>query len=256
MPPIAIIQARMGSTRLPGKVLKPILGHPMLWHIIQRVNCVEGLSKVVVATSDRAGDEEIRLFCKENDIPFFAGSEYDVLDRFYQSAVKYSGDPIIRITGDCPLIDPELVTRLLEMYLEGRYDHVGIAAGAGAIFLDGLRYPNGLDAECFSFAALERAWRYAERPLEREHVTPFMWLRPKEFKLGVLKSERDYSHLRLTVDNIEDFELISKIYEALYNETKPFSLNDVIRYLIRHPELVLINKSYIGKERYIEIWKM
>lgn len=255
MQPIAIIQARMGSTRLPGKVLKPILGHPMLWHIVQRVNSVDGLSMAVVATSDRTGDEPIRQFCRKNDISLFAGSEHDVLDRFYRSAIEYSGDPIIRITGDCPLIDPELVKKLLEIYLQGRYDHVGIATGAGAVFLDGFRYPDGLDAECFSFAALEQAWHDAEKPSEREHVTPYIWLRPEDFRLGVLKSEKDYSHLRLTVDNEEDFKLIDKIYKALYNENKHFSLCDVLRYLERNPDLASTNNSYIGKENYIEIWK-
>lgn len=254
MPPIAIIQARMGSTRLPGKVLKPILGYPMLWHIVQRANRIKGLSNVVVATTDLASDEPVRLFCQENDISLYSGSENDVLDRFYLASAEYSGDPIIRITGDCPLVDSELITRLLEYYLQGGYDHAGIATGAGAIFLEGYRYPDGLDAECFSFAALERAWLDAKKPSDREHVTPYIWLRPEVFKLGVLKSEKDFSHLRLTVDNEEDFKLISKIYEALYSQNNRFSLSDVLECLRKCPDLSSINQSYIGKERYAEIW--
>lgn len=253
---VAIIQARMGSTRLPGKVLKPILGRPMLWHIVQRVRWVTGVVEVVVATSDQPGDNPIQRFCREYGIASFAGSENDVLDRFYHTAVKYEGDPLIRITGDCPFVDPGVVGRLLELYGTGRYDHVGVATGAGAIFLDGGRFPDGLDAECFSFAVLERAWRGATEPSDREHVTPYMWRAPGQFRVGTLKSEKDYSHLRWTVDNESDFQLVSQAYEALYQEDKPFLMADILRYLASHPELAEINESFVGQEGYLEVWRL
>ena len=160
--PVIVIQARMGSTRLPGKVLKPIVGKPMLWHIVQRSRWIEGVTDVVVATSEHEQDEPIRTFCLKDDIAFTAGSESDVLERFYQAAVQCGGDPLIRITGDCPFIDPEVVTRLLQLYNTGQYDHVGVATGAGAIFMKDHRFPDGLDAECFSLEALEQAWYEAQ----------------------------------------------------------------------------------------------
>ena len=256
MRPVSIIQARMGSTRLPGKVLKPILGRPMLWYIVQRVRWAPDVVEVVVATSDQPGDEPIRRFCQEHDIALFAGSENDVLDRFYRAAVQYAGDPLIRITGDCPFVDPKVVGCLLELYKIGDYDHVGVATGAGAVFLDGGRFPDGLDAECFSFATLERAWRETTEPSDREHVTPYVWRVPGRFRLGVLKAERDYFHLRWTVDTEADFGLVSQVYEALYREDKPFLMADILRYLAGNPELAAINESFIGQEGYLEVWKL
>ncbi len=245
----------MGSTRLPGKVLRPILGRPMLWHIVNRVGRAPGISKVVVATSSLPKDAPIREFCQKEGINHFSGSESDVLDRYYQAAVLFEADPIIRITGDCPLVDPQVVGKLLAFYESGGYDHVGVATGAGAVFLDGGRYPNGLDAECFSFRALEKAYNEATLPTDREHVTPYIWRHPSLFELGVMKSKIDYSHLRFSVDYEADFELISQIYGALYNDNEPFLLDDVIRFISTHPELVDMNKGYIGKEGYKDLWK-
>jgi len=254
MRPVAIIQARMGSTRLPGKALKPILGRPMLWYIVQRARWVPGVAEVV-ATSDQPGDEPIRRFCQEYGIALFAGSESDVLDRFYQAAIQYAGDPLIRITGDCPFVDPEVVGHLLELYKTGDYDHVGVATGAGAMFLDGGRFPDGLDAECFGFATLERAWREATEPSDREHITPYIWRVPGRFRVRRLKAEKDYSHLRWTVDNEADFQLVSHVYEALYREDEPFLMSDILGYLASHPELAAINQAFIGKEGYLEVWE-
>ena len=254
MNPTAIIQARLGSTRLPGKVLRPIQGQPMLWHIVRRVRHTPGLAQVVVATSDQAGDAPIRAFCAEAGIPCFAGSEQDVLDRFYQAAVEYGGDPVIRITGDCPLVDPQVIGRVLALYGTGDYDHVGVATGAGALFLDGGRFPDGLDAECFSHAALEHAWREASRPSDREHVTPYLWRQPDQFRLGVLKSPADYSRLRWTVDNAIDFQLISRLYEALDRADTIFHMDDILAYLQAHPELTSLNQDLIGQEGYQALW--
>lgn len=255
MQPTVIIQARMNSTRLPGKVLRPILGRPMLWHVVNRAKYVAGIERVVVATSDQAGDEPIRSFCEANQIECFAGSESDVLDRFYRAACEFKGDPIIRITADCPFVDPVLVGRLLEIYRRGSYDHVGVATGAGALFLDSGRFPDGLDAECFSFNALCRAWREAEEASDREHVTPYLWRAPKRFRVGTLTSERDYSHLRWTVDNEADFELVVQVYEALFCEDKPFGMKDILALLEAHPDLNSINRNFIGSEKYLEVWK-
>ncbi len=253
---IAIVQARLGSTRLPGKVLKPILGRPMLWHIAERLRSVSDIKHVVVATSDQSGDEPIRRFCYEEGIAFFAGSENDVLDRFYQAATRYKGEPVIRVTGDCPFADPEVIKRLLALYHTGHYDYVGVATGAGAIFSNSGRFPDGLDAECFSLGALELAWREATHPLDREHVTPYIWRNKHIFRCGILTSKEDYSQLRWTVDNHADFQLVSRIYEALYNDSKPFLMSDILNYLSDHSELMALNQSFLGKEGYQKLWEV
>ena len=254
MRPVIIIQARMGSTRLPGKVLKPILGQPMLWHIARRLRGISSVADVVVATSASPSDQPILDFCRTQGIPVAAGSELDVLDRFYRTALQYEADPVIRVTGDCPLVDPELIERLLALYRAGDYDHVGIATGAGALFLEGGRFPDGLDAECFSFSALKQAWREATAMSDREHVTPYLWRQPERFRLDLLKSPTDYSDLRWTVDTEQDFALIVQIYAALYQENHLFLMADVLDYLEQHPELTQFNNALIGKEGYREVW--
>jgi len=254
MSSVAIIQARMGSTRLPGKVMKMVLGKPMLWHIVQRLKLAPGLNAVVVATSDQPADEPICSFCLDSGIPCFVGSENDVLDRFYRAAVHFKADPVIRITADCPFVDPSVVGKLLCLYEEGEFDHLGVATGAGALFLDGGRFPDGLDAECFSFASLERAWQEAVQPSDREHVTPYIWRNKELFRSGHLKSDRDYSHLRWTVDNEADFKLVSRVYEALYSEDSVFLLEDILAFVADHPELSDLNRDFIGKEGYLQVW--
>ncbi len=251
---IGMIQARMGSTRLPGKVLKEILGKPMLWHIVQRVRCVRRLSEVIVLTSVSREDELIQQFCKSETIPVFAGDESDVLDRFYQAALFCGADPIVRVTGDCPLVDPELIDRLIECFATGSYDHVSVATGAGALFLESGCYPDGLDAECFSFAALKQAWSEAIETSDREHVTPYIWRVPGRFRCHMIQSPVDYSHWRWTVDHLDDFRMIVRIYEALYRDGEPFLFPEVIDHLKRNPELASMNQSRIGCEGYEQVW--
>lgn len=250
MKTVAIIQARMGSTRLPGKVLKLILGRPMLWHIVERVRAVPSIAEVVVAVPDNPGNEVLRRFCVDNQIALFAGSETDVLDRYYRAAQQFKADPVIRITADCPLADPQLIERLIQRYASGSYDHVGIAAGAGAQLLDKRRFPDGLDAECFGFSALNRAWHEATDPRDREHVTRYMWNNKEIFHCGMLTADVVYPKLRLTVDHPEDFELVTKIYEAVYNEGRPFELSDVMNFLKNNPGLVDLNREWTEADNY------
>jgi len=256
MNPIAIIQARVGSSRLPGKVLRPILGRPMLWYIVHRLRFVSELSDVIVATSDQPENDPIRQFCAAEQIPVLSGNENDVLDRFYQAALLYKGDPLLRITGDCPFVDPKIVSDLLNLYRTVDADHAAVATGAGAIHLAGGRFPDGLDAECIRFTALEKAWREAHETPDREHVTPYIWRNKNIFRCEILKSKNDYSQLRWTVDNEEDFQLVTKIYEALFNEKQPFLMNDILDYLSAHSELTDLNQSFIGKEGYQKLWNI
>ena len=245
----------MGSTRLPGKVLRPLAGAPTLVRIVERVRACPSIAKVVVATSDRDADGPIRELCENEAIEWFAGSEHDVLDRFHQAAARVHGDPLIRITADCPLVDPGLLAKLIALFEGGEYDHVGVATGAGALFLGQGRYPDGLDAECFSVAALERAWREATSAPDREHVTPYIWRHKDLFRCGQLTSPVDYSQLRWTIDNEADYVLIAQIYAALHRPDRAFGLDEVLRYLAAHPELAVANEAFVGKEGYREVWQ-
>lgn len=242
---VAIVQARMGSTRLPGKVLRPLAGGPVLWHVVERARQAPGLAEVVVATSSEPGDEAVQAFCRERDISVFAGSETDVLDRYYRAATAFGADPVVRITADCPLVDPDVIDRVLGLYRTGRYDYVASAAGAPARLCDGGRYPDGLSVEVCSYAALARAWREADERSDREHVTPYLSRVPGRFRVGIVRSAADLSHLRLTVDYEEDLELVSRLYEALYSDERPFfGLAEVVAHLEAHPELADVNREH------------
>lgn len=255
MKTLAIIQARMGSTRLPGKVLRPILGKPMLAHLVERVASARGIDQVVVATSTLQADQEIVRFCDQAGIASFTGAENDVLDRYYQAARHYDGDALIRITADCPLADPEVIAALIALYQSGDYDYASVATGAGALFLDGARYPDGYDTECIRRSALERAWSEASAAGDREHVTPYLWRQPERFRQAQLTSPVDHSALRLTVDNEEDFSLIAAIYAALHSPQRHFALPEVVAFLDAHPELRERNQMHVGHEGYEALWR-
>lgn len=248
---IAIIQARLGSTRLPGKVLLEIESKPVLFHIVDRIKRVLKIDNIIVATSDLNINSKITSFCKENKIDFFVGSEENVLDRFYNAALKHNAKNIIRITGDCPLVDPNLLSKLINYYEKHNFDYCGIATGAGVAGKESIfRYPDGLDAEIFKFSTLENAFKNASTKLELEHVTPYIWGNPEKFKLGVLNSDIDYSNLRWTLDNFEDFKLIKWIYSKLYSKKKYFNMLDVIGLIEDNKDKFEQNKHLIGKEGY------
>ncbi len=245
----------MGSTRFPGKVLKPILGTPMLWHIVRRVRSARSIDEVVVAAPDTGTDEELRQFCRDYKIPFFAGSETDVLDRFHGAAKQFGGDPVLRITADCPLVDPQVIECLLAMYRKGEHDHVGVVAGAGAVGVASGNFPDGLDAECFSLASLEQSWSNAEDPRDREHVTRYMWSQRDKFRCGQLFADRRFPSVRLTVDHPKDFELACHIYEALGRDNRIFFLAEVIAFLEKNPELADLNRHLTQEQNYQAVLK-
>ena len=246
---VAIIQARMGSTRFPKKVLMPILEKEMLWHIINRLKKSNFLDEVVIATTKSEEDKQILRFTDSVGIKSFAGSEEDVLDRYYQATKKFRANTIVRITADCPLIDPMIIDKALELFYEEDFDYVSNYI----IDEHGIRkptYPDGLDVEVFSFFALEKAWREGRKPSEREHVTPYIWSHPKIFKIGSIQNERDLSHFRWTVDYPEDLEFVREIYKRLYKEDGIFYMEDVIRLIKEEPKLIEINKDFIRNEGY------
>lgn len=230
----AIIQARMGSTRLPGKVLKEVLGKPILWHLINRIKKAKLTNKIIIATTKNEIDRPILKFAEENGIKNYAGSEENVLDRYYQAAKKFNADPIVRITADCPLIDPEIIDSVVRYYLDNEYDYV-------ANTLVPSTFPDGMDVEVFSFKNLEKIWKEATLPSQREHVTFYFWQNPEIFSVGRYDLPEDLSKYRLTLDYPEDLVLIKIIFEELYPKNSRFSLYDIVEFLRSNPELQKIN---------------
>jgi glutamate-1-semialdehyde 2,1-aminomutase/spore coat polysaccharide biosynthesis protein SpsF len=238
---VAVIQARMGSSRLPGKTMADIEGHPMLWHVVQRVKRAALVNEIVVATSELLTDDPIARFCEQEDIRCFRGSENDVLDRYYQAARAESADVVVRVTGDCPLIDPSVIDKVVECFLTGEYDYASNTLVR--------TYPDGLDAEVFSFQALEEAWKQATRPSDREHVTPYLHS-PRFRTFGV---ENDVAlprkKHRWTVDEIADLEFVRGVYAGLRQKTE-FGMSDVLDYLNEQTELQDFNASITSNEGY------
>lgn len=234
MKTIAIIQARMGSARLPGKAIIEIQGKPMLWHVVNRTSRVQRVDDVVVATTTKEADQAIVSLCESEGWLYYRGSEEDVLDRYYRAAVLYGADIIVRITSDCPLIEPEIVDLVIEAFLNEEADYASNT-------LPPRTYPRGLDAEVFSFAALERAWKEDSDPALREHVTPYLYRHPQEFKLVRVAHEADLSHMRWTVDTREDLSLVSKIYDSF--DKADFTWEEVLEILKKNPDWLEINKN-------------
>jgi glutamate-1-semialdehyde 2,1-aminomutase/spore coat polysaccharide biosynthesis protein SpsF len=242
MTTLAIIQARMASTRLPGKVLADIMGQPMLWQVVQRAKRAQTLDRVVVATSTGAADDALAAFCDAADIVCVRGSEDDVLARFYQAASLYQADVVVRITADCPLLDPQVIDRVVQAFHTGAYDYVS----------NTLRYtyPDGLDVEVFSFEALQQAHHAARKPSEREHVTPYLrqasLFRTHNVEHSVDQGLQEY---RWTVDEPADLAFVRRVYQALADRPN-FGLSDVLALLAAHPDLQHAQGQSIMNEGY------
>ena len=225
---VAIIQARMSSQRLPGKVLMDISGKPMLQHIIDRVNEAKLINDIVIATTTKEEDKSIIQLIADNGMKGYRGSELDVLDRYYQTVARYKRigrtsniNTIVRITSDCPLIDPRIIDKTIEFYLNGNFDYVSNVE----------TYPDGLDTEVFSYNALAKTWKEAKEPRDREHVTSYICSHPKKFKVGLLESGQDFSKYKWSVDTIEDLEFARTIYRKLGNK---FYMEDILKLLEFH----------------------
>ena len=241
---LGVIQARMASTRFPGKVLKTLLGEPMLMRQLERVQNSKRLEKILVASSTDAADDAIEDLCKKRGFRCFRGDHEDVLDRFYRAASSQEADHVVRLTGDCPLSDPVLIDDIIRFYLEGGYDYAGNVTEP--------TFPDGLDVEVFNREALEKAWQDSNLPSQREHVTPYIYQNPRLFKIGSFKNRVDLSDLRWTVDEVPDFELITKIFAALYPKNPRFGMEDTLKFLARNPELKQVNTKYRRNEGYLK----
>ena len=235
---LLIIQARMGSSRLPGKVLKKINNKSILLHLIERVKYSKSINKIVVATTKAIKDQEIVEFCNLHKIDFFCGSEHDVLERFYKCALKYEAKNIIRITSDCPLIDPIVIDATIDLYLNNDADYA-----ANTIPPETRKWPDGSDVEVFSFNALEISYLSAKDD-EREHVTFFMWRKNKNFKTVQLHNNEDWSKYRYTIDYNEDYEKVKKIMSILLKNNCFGHTKDIVQIIKDDGEMQNNNKKY------------
>ncbi len=250
---VALIQARMGSTRLPGKVLMDICGQPVIWHIWQRLKSIPELDEVVVATSTEAANQKLTDFCSAAGIPYFSGHEDNVLDRFYHAARQHAATVVMRVTGDCPLIDPGTSRRVLRAFLEAEPPVAYAATNAGVLAHQDKRgsFPDGTDTEVFAFSALERAWHDAADGLDKgEAVTSYIWRHPELFRSVKVYHTTDLGHLRWTLDRPEDLEFVRRVYGALYKPGSIFGLDDILALLQREPEIARINQQWVGQEKY------
>jgi len=237
----AIVQARMGSTRLPGKVLMKISGRPVLTHIIERLKRAKLLKQIIIATTDQPIDRPIVKILKRMPVKIFRGSQDDVLDRYYQAAKIYKLGTIVRITADCPLIDPQIIDQLLRYYLKNkaRFDYLGLPKN----------YPEGIDTEVFTFSALRKAWQEAKLPSEREHVTPYLYKHPEIFRLGRMPPglKGNFSQIHLSVDEDSDLKLVREVFKKLYHPSRIFYTQDVLRLFKKEPQLKLIKSEALWK---------
>lgn len=233
-----IIQSRMGSTRLPKKILLKVNGRSLLSCMIERVKRARKIDKIVIATTTSLFDNEIEIFCKDGNVECYRGSEEDVLDRYYNCAKLFGARVIVRLTSDCPLIDPAIIDEVVNCYLKNsfKYDFVANTVPPPST------YPDGMDVEVFSFNLLEKAWKNAKKPSEREHVTFYFWKNPGLFKIYRHDLKIDLSKYRLTVDYEEDYLLIEKIIEHFHDEKLLFTMEHIVAFLEDNPDIVKINQ--------------
>ncbi|MFH1709893.1 MAG: glycosyltransferase family protein [bacterium] len=242
---VAIVQARMGSTRLSGKVMKEVCDKPLLWHLLYRLKHSKLINKIVIATTTSSKDDVIEKKAAEWDYAVFRGSENDLLDRYYQAALKFKADPIVRITADCPLIDPKIVDMIIKEYLSGIFDLVGTD----------VTYPDGLDVSIYSFHAIEKAWKEAKLPSEREHVGPYITKHPEIFKIKSMSFMQDFSFMRWTVDEEKDYLFVKEIFERLYKEGEMFYTEEILALIKKESTLMKINGNIKRNEGYLKSLK-
>ncbi|WP_445636150.1 Acylneuraminate cytidylyltransferase [Nostoc sp. DSM 114161] len=240
---VIIVQARMTSTRLPGKVLKKVLDRSLLEYQIERLKRVNLANEIVIVTTKNSTDLPIVELCHSLFIPYFRGSEEDVLARYYEAAKEHHADVVVRVTSDCPLIDPQVIDKVIQFYLdhEYKYDYVSNCLERS--------YPRGMDTEVFSFSALHQAFVEATAQPDREHVTPFIYMHPERYRVAnIVNSDNQSSH-RWTVDTADDFELVKRIIQALYPQIPNFTLEDCLNLLRQYPDWSLIN-AHVEQKQY------
>jgi spore coat polysaccharide biosynthesis protein SpsF len=237
---VAIVQARMSSSRLPGKVLAPVMGQPMMLRQLERLRRAEHVDEIVVATSTEADDDAIAELCAQSGVTCFRGSLHDVLDRFVEAATASKADIVLRLTADCPLTDPVVVDGLMNHLQTGGYDYASNTLERS--------WPHGLDVEAMTIEALVAADQETDAPYDREHVTPFLYNHPDRFALGSYTGTRNHADLRLTVDYPEDLAVITRVYDALYPVNAAFTTEDVVTYLAANPKIRALNSAHVTSQ--------
>jgi spore coat polysaccharide biosynthesis protein SpsF len=237
----------MGSTRLPGKIMLPLAEKPLILRMYERVAKSNYVGKIIVAITKEPEDDGLLKICKQNNIETYRGNTLDLLDRHYQAAKKYQAEVVLKIPSDCPLIDPQIIDKVILYYINNKdkYDFVSN--------LHPPSYPDGNDVEIMSFKTIENAWINAKKDFEREHTTPYIWENPDKFRIGnvVWDTRLDYSMThRFTIDYKEDYEFIKRVYDELYEKNNKFSLNDILELLEKKPEIKKINQIYVGVNWY------
>jgi spore coat polysaccharide biosynthesis protein SpsF len=235
---VAIVQARMNSKRLPGKVLLPVNGVPVIDYVFSRVGSVKEINKVVLATTTNGDDDPLIEFAENNSVSYFRGSENDVLERFYLCALQEKADYIMRITSDCPLIDPSICSHLIKVYKMMDVDYVNT----------GSSFAEGLDCELFTFKALKRAYLNAKLSSEREHVTMYLHNNPEEFNIYTLENNTDDSRYRFTLDQDEDYQVICAIIESLAVQNIALTTNNIKVFLDNNREIFNLNQNILRNE--------
>ncbi|MFQ5913473.1 MAG: cytidylyltransferase domain-containing protein [Nitrospinota bacterium] len=243
---VGIIQARMGSSRFPGKVLKEAAGKPLILHMVERVLRCRRLDGLCVATSQGVKDDPLAAVVQRSPVRVYRGSESDVLDRYWKAAREEQADAVVRLTGDCPLHDPEVIDEVVDAYLKQK-DSVDYLSNTLM-----RTYPDGLDVEVFSFEALRRAANEAADPFHREHVTPYIH-RFRDggggpFRVAHHTLNSDFSHLRWTVNEPVDYRFVKQVFERLYPQDPAFGWLDVLSLMTREPHLLEINRHLVGQQ--------
>ena len=239
---LAILQARLSSSRLPGKVLLPLQGEPMLLRQIERIRRARKVDRLIVATSTHESDDPLAGLCLAHNVACFRGSLDDVLDRVFQAVLPVNPDRVVRLTGDCPLADPAVIDAVIEFCVEGGFDYASNALEP--------TFPDGLDVEVMRFTCLREAHANARLPSQREHVTPYIYQHRDRYAVGSFKRTPDLSALRWTVDEIEDYRLVSAIYDALYPRNPAFSSEDILQLLAARPEMAQVNARFARNEGF------
>lgn len=235
---LAILQARCSSRRLPNKVLRPLLGRPMVLREVERLSRSRHIDRIVLATSVDASDDGLYDVARETGIDVYRGSLDDVLDRYYACAKEYGADHIVRVTGDCPLIDWRVSDDVIARHLTEKNDYTRTTE----------QFPDGLDTEVMTFTALAQAYREARLASEREHVTLYFRNHPERFRVGFVDCFQDYEALRWTVDEPCDFAFVEAVYEKLYAKNNDFSMQDILALLKEHPDLRMLNQGIVRNE--------
>jgi len=244
---VIVVQARMSSSRFPGKVMMPVIGKSLLYRMVERLKMIRHEVQLIIATSQDAVDGAIEQEALKMGIACYRGSLNNLLDRHYQAAMLFNADNVVKIPSDCPLIDPDIIDDVLGFFFAnpGRYDYVSNLHPA--------TFPDGNDVEIMTMACLERTWKEAKRSLELEHTTPYIWENPEKFSIGNLPwntgNDFSMSH-RFTIDYEADYQFIKRVFEELYPENPCFSCQDVLNLLAKKPEVYNINAQYAGVNWY------